>query len=75
MSAPALAPPISAHALGAQRFGAARTLDAMISSVWTQLAAHDAVVCPLCQGEMEPEYGARALPIAGRCQDCGTVLS
>jgi hypothetical protein len=30
--------------------------------------------CPVCGEDMEPEYGAHALPIGGRCTGCGTTL-
>jgi hypothetical protein len=40
---------------------AERTLDDVLVGAWTQLCSHRAVECPLCHGEMEPEYGARAL--------------
>jgi hypothetical protein len=52
-----------------------RTLDDLLVSVWTELAAHRTVECPVCHGEMGPEYGARALPVGGRCTDCGSVLN
>ena len=52
-----------------------RTLDDLLAGVWTELCAHRTVACPVCHGEMEPEYGAQALPVGGRCTDCGTVLN
>jgi tRNA(Ile2) C34 agmatinyltransferase TiaS len=52
-----------------------RALDDVIVRVWEELAARRAVVCPVCGGEMEPEYGAQGRPIAGRCRSCRTTLS
>jgi hypothetical protein len=55
--------------------GGEPTLDALVSGMWEGLAAHRSVACPMCGGEMRPDYGAHALPIAGRCQNCETTLS
>ena len=55
--------------------GGGPTSDALMSGVWEGLAAHKSVACPLCGHEMRPDYGAHALPIGGRCDDCGTRLS
>ncbi len=60
---------------GSTDVGGEPTLDALVSGVWEGLAAHTAVACPVCEGQMEPVYGAHALPIGGRCQGCGTGLS
>ncbi len=51
-----------------------RTLDDLLVSIWSELFSHQAVECPACHGEMEPEYGAQALPIGGRCRSCGASL-
>jgi hypothetical protein len=54
------------------------TLDELVSGVWEILAAHpgeEAVMCPVCGGQMRREYGAGALPIGGRCADCSSTLS
>jgi hypothetical protein len=51
------------------------TLDEVLSGVWEGLAAHQDVACPVCGGNMTPEYGAHARPIGGRCQSCATQLS
>ena len=54
------------------------TLDELISSAWEQLAkptTEEAVSCPVCGGQMKREYGAGALPIGGRCEDCRSTLS
>ena len=50
------------------------TLDEVLSGAWEGLAAHQRVPCPMCGGEMGPEYGAHARPIGGRCGSCGTHL-
>ena len=55
--------------------GGEPTLDEVIVGVWEGLAAHRIVGCPVCGEEMEPEYGAHARPIGGRCGTCGTTLS
>ena len=49
-------------------------LDDVIVGVWEGLAAHRIVECPVCGSEMQPEYGAQALPIGGRCSGCGSTL-
>jgi len=55
--------------------GGGPTLDQVVSGAWEELTAHAVVECPLCDGELEPEYGQHALPIGGRCRRCGTTLS
>ena len=55
--------------------GGEPTLDQLIASVWEGLAAHAAVRCPVCEGEMRPEYGAHALPLGGRCAQCESTLT
>ena len=55
--------------------GGEPTLDELLVGVWEGLSAHSTVACPACGGPMEPEYGARARPIGGRCQACGAALS
>ena len=52
-----------------------RALDDVIVRAWEELTAHRAVSCPVCGGEMEPEYGAQARPIAGRCKRCRATLN
>jgi hypothetical protein len=54
--------------------GAQPTLDDLVVRAWTGLRSHQNVECPACHGEMAPEYGAQALPIGGRCRDCGATL-
>jgi hypothetical protein len=55
--------------------GGELTLDKLLSGAWEGLAAHNSVACPLCGGEMTPDYGVHALPIGGRCGNCDTKLS
>ncbi len=50
------------------------TLDELITGTWAQLSRHRAAECPMCGEQMSPQYGAHALPIAGRCHSCGTEL-
>ena len=57
------------------RAGGEPTLDALLSGVWEGLAAHAPVVCPLCEGEMRPAYGAHHRPVEGRCGSCGAQIS
>jgi hypothetical protein len=64
------APPSLFDAVGGEP-----TLDELLASVWEGLTAHAVVKCPACGAEMEPEYGAHALPIGGRCKGCGSTLT
>jgi hypothetical protein len=52
-----------------------RALDDVIVPAWEELTARRSVACPVCGGEMDPEYGAQARPIAGRCKSCRATLS
>jgi hypothetical protein len=54
--------------------GGEPTLDELLVGVWEGLIAHRVVECPVCSAEMQPEYGAHALPMGGRCATCGSVL-
>jgi hypothetical protein len=54
--------------------GGEPTLDELLSGVWEGLVAHQHVACPVCGGDMTPEYGAHARPIGGRCRSCDTQL-
>jgi hypothetical protein len=54
--------------------GEAGTLDELIVSKWTRLSAHRSTDCPVCGGEMRPEYGVHARPIGGRCSGCGSTV-
>jgi hypothetical protein len=51
------------------------SLDDVLVAVWERLAAHQTVNCIVCGGTMEPEYGAHALPIGGRCPACGSSVT
>ncbi len=53
----------------------APSLDRLIAAVWAGIRARETVACPVCGGPMEPEYGAGARPIAGRCARCASTLS
>jgi hypothetical protein len=55
--------------------GGGPTLDDVMSGAWEELTAHAVVACPVCDGELAPEYGSHARPIGGRCRSCGTRLS
>jgi hypothetical protein len=57
------------------RLGGGPTLDDLIVGAWEGLTAQASVACPVCGGEMEPEYGAHTRPVGGYCDSCGTVLS
>ena len=55
--------------------GGEPTLDELIVGVWEGLIARRVVECPVCGGEMRAEYGAHALPIGGRCEDCAATFT
>jgi hypothetical protein len=55
--------------------GSGETLDRLVVGSWERLATRADIPCLLCGGTMEPAYGAHAIPIGGRCRDCGTTLS
>jgi hypothetical protein len=50
------------------------TLDEVLSGVWEGFIAHRVEECPVCGGEMVPEYAQHARPIGGCCVDCGSAL-
>jgi hypothetical protein len=56
------------------RMGGEPTLDDVLVGMWEGLAAHRAVECVACRGEMEPEYSAHSRPVGGRCTACGATL-
>ena len=62
------------ESVGPEPIGGEQTLDALLADRWEGLTAHRVVPCPVCGGEMEPEYGVHALPTGGRCTSCGTSL-
>jgi hypothetical protein len=70
-----LAPPEFASATLFDLAGGEPTLDEVIVGVWERLAAGHVARCPACEGEMRPEYGARSLPIGGRCGACASVIT
>jgi len=55
--------------------GGEPTLDELLAGVWEELAAHRVVTCPVCEGEMAPQYGVHPRPIGGQCKSCGSTLS
>ena len=55
--------------------GGEPTLDGLLSGMWEGLAAHRSVPCPLCGGEVRPDYGEHALPVGGRCRGCEMRLN
>jgi len=55
--------------------GGEPTLDELLVEVWEGLTTHRAASCPACRGQMQPEYGAHARPLGGRCVRCGSRLS
>jgi hypothetical protein len=44
--------------------GGEPTLDELIVGAWEGLAAQQSVACPVCDGELVAEYGARSHPAA-----------
>jgi hypothetical protein len=52
-----------------------RRLDEVIDSLWDRLIGHRPAECPVCGGEMHPEYGAGARPVGGRCGSCRSRLT
>jgi hypothetical protein len=71
----ALATPVLDRGTSTPRLRAVRTLDTAISALWAQITADRAVACPICHGEMQPQYGTAGFQVTGRCRDCGSVLS
>jgi hypothetical protein len=54
--------------------GGEPTLDELLVGVWEGLVAQRPVACPVCGGEMAPEFAAHARPVGGRCRSCETAL-
>ena len=69
LAAAEFAPPTLFDSVGGEP-----TLEELISGAWEGLAAHSAVACPVCGSVMEPQYGAHARAIGGRCGDCESTL-
>jgi hypothetical protein len=57
-----------------ERLDAEPSLAAMVGTLWEELQAGRPVACPLCHGELAPQYGPHASPVGGRCRSCGTAL-
>jgi hypothetical protein len=55
--------------------GGVPTLDDLLSGTWTALTSQRPAACPICDGHLEPRYGAGHAAVAGRCRRCGTELS
>ncbi len=51
-----------------------RTLEDVLSGAWEDLTAHRTATCPLCDGAMQPRYGAGPSAVGGRCTSCRTEL-
>ena len=51
-----------------------RTLEDVLSGAWEDLTAHRTATCPICDGAMEPRYGAGPSAVGGRCRSCRTEL-
>jgi DNA-directed RNA polymerase subunit RPC12/RpoP len=54
--------------------GEGATLDELVVSVWEDLSADRDVACPVCAGQMRPEYGVHARAIGGRCSACASTM-
>jgi hypothetical protein len=52
-----------------------RALDDVIVRVWEELTEGRGAACPVCGGDMEPDYAAQARAIGGRCNKCGARLN
>lgn len=51
-----------------------RTLEDVLSGAWEDLTAHRTAACPICDGALEPRYGAGPSAVGGRCRSCRTEL-
>lgn len=51
-----------------------RTLEDVLSSAWEDLTAHRTATCPICDGAMQPRYGAGPSAVGGRCSSCRSEL-
>jgi hypothetical protein len=72
MGAAVMTPPARVALPGFEPEG--QTLEQVIAAAWADLTRHQAVDCPVCGAQMDPDYGAHALPIGGRCTGCGSAL-
>ena len=50
-----------------------RNLDDLTVDTWQGLVK-GASPCPVCGGWLEPQFGAHARPVGGRCADCGSTI-
>ena len=50
------------------------TLEDVLSDAWEDLIAHRTATCPICDGAMEPRYGAGPSAVGGRCRSCRAEL-
>jgi hypothetical protein len=55
--------------------GGERTLDEVLVGAWEALSAHLSTACPVCDGELVPQYGAHSRPVGGRCKSCASEFS
>jgi hypothetical protein len=51
-----------------------RTLEELLCGAWEHLGEHRTATCPICDGAMEPRYGAGPSAVGGRCTSCATEL-
>ena len=51
-----------------------RTLEDVLSGAWEDVTADRTATCPICDGAMQPRYGAGPSAVAGRCGSCRTEL-
>lgn len=55
--------------------GGTPTLDDLLTGAWDAIARHRPAACLLCDGVLEPRFGAGHAAVAARCTHCGTELS
>jgi hypothetical protein len=63
------------HPVPASGLGGAPTLDDVLSGMWETLLSAQTATCLICEGPVEPRYGAGSAPVGGRCTRCGTEYS
>lgn len=52
-----------------------RSLEDVLSGAWEDVTAHRTATCPICDGAMEPRYGAGPSAVGGRCRSCRCELT
>ena len=67
------ASPGTAGSRSLEQGGRLQSLDDLIVDTWEGLVKGTSQ-CPVCGGRLEPEFGAHARPVGGRCADCGSAL-